>query len=84
MNNDKKVNPPTNENGERLWMVTTSDDYDPSDIIHHYVEGSEYVVPMPKESDNFLYWYNHSDNKIYNPSDIIEVDSGIYLEAFYE
>ena len=84
MNNDKKVNPPTNENGERLWMVTTSDDYDPSDIIHHYVEGSEYIVPMPKESDNFLYWYNHSDNKIYNPSEIIEVDSGIYLEAIYE
>ena len=34
--------------------------------------------------ENFLYWYNHSDNKYYNPGDEIEVDSSMYLEAIYE
>lgn len=84
MNNDKKVNPPTNGSGETLWMVTTSDDEDPTDTIHQRVEGSKYMVPTPEEQDNFLYWYNHSDNKTYSPGDIIEVDSSMYLEAIYE
>lgn len=74
---------------DQTWPIINSFTFDQvvqCNLIrrYYYVEGSEYIVPMPKESDNFLYWYNHSDNKIYNPSDIIEVDSGMYLEAFYE
>ena len=84
MNNDKKVIPPQNENGDYLWMVVTSDDIDPSDTIHQLVEGSTYVVPEPTDTNNFLYWYNHSDNKTYSPGDTLEVDSSMYLEAIYE
>ena len=65
-------------------MVVTSDDTDPSDISHQMVEGSTYTVPVPNNTDGFLYWYNHSNNKTYNPDDIIEVDSSMYLEAIYE
>lgn len=79
-----KVVPPKNSSDQYLWMVTTSDDQDPTDTIHQYVEGSEYIVPTPEEQDNFLYWYNHSDNKTYSPGDSIEVDSSMYLEAIYE
>ena len=84
MNNDKKVLPPTDINGNRLWMVTTSDDTNLMDTSHQYIEGSSYVVPNPVNSTNFIHWYNHSDNKLYNPGDILEVDSGIYLEAIYQ
>ena len=84
MDNDKKVNPPTNEEGKYLWMVTTSDDENPSDIAHQMVEDSIYTVPTPINEENFLYWYNHSDNKTYNPGYEIEVDSSMYLEAIYE
>jgi hypothetical protein len=84
MNNDKKVLPPTDINGNRLWMVTTSDDTNLMDPSHQYIEGSSYVVPNPVNSTNFIHWYNQSDNKIYNPGDILEVDSGIYLEAIYQ
>ncbi len=83
MNNNKKVIPPRNDDGQYLWMVATSDDENPSDPAHQMVEGSIYTVPTPNNGDNFLHWYNHSDNKYYQPGDEIEVDSSIYLEAIY-
>ena len=84
MDSNKKVIPPRDKSGKYLWMVTTSDDENPSDKSHQLVEGSTYEVPMPVEQENFKYWYNHSDNKYYNPGDMIEVDSSMYLEAIYE
>lgn len=84
LDNNKKVTPPKNDKGKYMWMVTTSDDIDPSDTSHQLEEDSEYVVPTPKKTDGFLYWYNHSNNKKYNPGDVIKVDSGMYLEAIYE
>ena len=84
MNNNKKVSPPTNSDGQRLWMVTTSDDTNLSSTTHQRVEGSEYTVPTPSNTHNFKYWYNHSDNKVYHPGDRIEVDSSMYLEAIYK
>lgn len=79
-----KVIPPKDNNGKYLWIVATSDDNDPSDISHQMVEDSEYIVPEPKDNKNFKYWYNHSDNKQYQPGDKIIVDSSMYLEAIYE
>ena len=78
-----KVMPPKDEFGNYLWMVTTSDDINPSDPTHQIVEGTYYLVPTPNNEENFLYWYNHSDNKVYYPGDEIEVDSSMYLEAIY-
>ena len=71
-------------NGNYMSMVTTSDDANKNDPSHLMVEGTMYTVPTPQEETGFAYWYNHSDNKRYSPGDIIEVDSGIYLEAIYE
>ena len=82
-NDDFKIIPPTNDEGQYLWMVTTSDDNNPSSTTHQMVEDSEYVVPTPNNTENFKYWYNHSDNKRYQPGDIIIVDSSMYLEAIY-
>ena len=78
-----KVIPPKNSFGQYLWMVTTSDMDNPSDSLHQVVEGSEYIVPTPENEDGFMYWYNHSDNKYYNPGDVIVVDSSMYLQAIY-
>ncbi len=83
-NNDKLLIPPTNSSGKRLWMVTTSDDSDLSNKKYQLEEGSIYVVPEPKKKDKFVNWYNHSDNKYYNPGDKIEVYSGMHLTAIYE
>ena len=84
LNNDKKVIPPKNNDGKYLWMVTTSDDKKLSDTSHQMVEGSEFIVPEPKHTAGFISWYNHSDNKYYQPGDVITVDSSMYLEAIYE
>ncbi len=84
MDNDKKVIPQRNSAGNYLWMVTTSDDVNPSDKSHQMVEGSTYKVPTPKKTNGFKYWYNHSDNKYYQPGDTIKVDSSMYLEAIYK
>lgn len=84
MNNDRKVEPDKDDTGIRLWMVTTSDDNNPSKKSHQLEEGSTYKVPEPENQEGFKYWYNHSDNKYYNPGDLIEVDSSMYLEAIYE
>ena len=84
MDNDKKVIPPKNDEGKYLWMVTTSDDNNPDDISHQMVEDSTYIVPTPNNNNNFKYWYNHSDNKTYQPGDTIIVDSSMYLEAIYD
>jgi hypothetical protein len=78
-----KVIPPKNSFGQYLWMVTTSDMDDPSALLHQVVEGSVYIVPTPENEDGFMYWYNHSDNKYYNPGDVIVVDSSMYLQAIY-
>ena len=84
MNDERRVSPPMDNLNNRLWMVTTSDDVDPNNTSHRLIEGSSYTIPTPQNSNGFLYWYNHSDNKHYQPGDIIEVDSSIYLEAIYE
>jgi hypothetical protein len=84
MNNNRKLPPIKNELGNRMWMVTTSDNTDLCNRDYLLEEGSTYMIPNPENEENFLYWYNHSDNKNYNPGEEIEVDSSMYLEAIYE
>ena len=84
INANYRVTPPKDIFGHYLWMVTTSDTDNPCDTKYQMIEGSTYTVPTPEKEEGFLYWYNHSDNKTYNPGDEIEVDSSMYLEAIYE
>lgn len=83
-NNDKMLMPQTNEEGTRLWMVTTSDDTDLSNERYLLEEGSIYTVPTPNNQEGFVRWYNSSDNKYYMPGDTIEVYGGMHLTAIYE
>ena len=83
MNDNYRYIPPKDEFGNYLWMVTTSDDENINSLLHQMVEGETFIVPTPKNEENFAYWYNHSDNKHYQPGDEIEVDSSMYLEAIY-
>lgn len=81
---NKMIKPPVNNNGTRLWMVTTSDDSDLSNTNHQLEEGTIYTVPTPNNEEGFVNWYNSSDNKYYNPGDTIEVYGGMHLTAIYE
>ena len=81
---NKMIKPPANNNGTRLWMVTTSDDSDLSNTNHQLEEGTIYTVPTPNNEEGFVNWYNSSDNKYYNPGDTIEVYGGMHLTAIYE
>lgn len=75
-----------NNNGNILWMVTTSDDLITEENKSSYLREYEstYVLPEPKDSQNFIGWLNTSDNKIYQPGDEIEVIYGIHFIALYE
>ncbi len=84
INNEKMLMPPTNRNGTRMWMVTTSDDTDLSNESYQLEEGSIYTVPTPNNQEGFVNWYNSSDNKYYSPGDTIEVYGGMHLTAIYE
>ena len=78
--------PKTNLFGQRLWMVTTSDDR--LNMINNkkylMVEGSNYIVPEPLNKVNFTNWYNTSDGKYYNPGDMLRIDMGTHLVAMYK
>ena len=77
--------PKTNLFGQRLWMVTTSDDSLNMINSNKYlkVEGSNYIVPEPLKKANFINWYNTSDGKYYNPGEKIRIDMGTHLVAIY-
>ena len=76
----------TNSLGKRIWMVTTSDDIVSEDNIEEflYEENSLYELPFPKDVNNFLYWYNTSDNNNYMPGDKLNVYHGTHFEAIYK
>lgn len=70
---------------KNIWMVTTSDDLENNNKGSFYKEGSFYKVEEPnKKNGKFIGWYNTSDNKYYQPNDLIEVNYGMYLEAVWE
>lgn len=84
--NEEMLLPPmTNSNGERLWMITTSDDvvidYNKNDFLTE--EGSSYILPLPKITKDFNSWYNSSDGKYYQPGNVITINMGIHLTAIY-
>ena len=84
LNSNMMLPPLTNNNGNRVWMVTTSDDivYNKNDYL--YEEGSKYILKEPNIKENFAYWYNASDGKYYNINDEITVYHGMHFEAIYK
>lgn len=72
------------KDGDIVWMVTTSDDVvdEKSNYLRKYK--SMYVLPYPKNVDNFVGWLNTGDNKIYQPLDKVEVLYGMHFVAKYK
>lgn len=78
--------PPTNSNNKNIWMVTTSDDLIKGEKGNFYEEGTFYQLkkPIAVIGKEFIGWYNHADNKYYQPYDKVEVDYGMYFKAIWK
>lgn len=72
--------------GNNLWMITTSDEYVQKGKGKLYKELSCYTLPKPiqRENKTFKGWYNTADNKIYNIGDKVIIDYGMFFEAIWE
>lgn len=80
MNDDMLLPPIINSNGVRQWMVKTS-----QDVEQLIDEGSYYQLGYPNEKiSQFLYWYDTSTGKKYNPTDRVRIWHGTYFEAIYK
>ncbi len=82
LNENMLLKPDTNNSGNRLWMVTTSDDNVINYSNYLYEEGSYYTLKKPK--NGYKYWYNTADGKYYFPNDVVRVDCGMHFIAIYE
>lgn len=70
----------TNDNGKRVWMVTTSEDevnmFNYSLFLHE--EGDYYKLP---KYDGVTKWYSTSENKYYKPLEQVKVVHGMHFIA---
>ena len=64
----------TNNNGKRMWMVTTSRDNLTFKNKYLFEEGSYYVLPVTSSK-----WFNTSDNKYYYAGDKVLVSHGMHF-----
>lgn len=86
LNKNMLLEPDTDIFGNRVWMVSNSDDIVSEINKENYLmkEGSYYTLPSPINSKGFLYWYNTGDGKRYNIGDNVQIWHGTYFEAVYE
>lgn len=84
LNSDMMRYPITDFDGDRVWMVTTSDDVVINKSDYLYKEGSKYVLKEPLVKDGFAYWYNASDGKRYRALDTVVVYHGMHFVAVYK
>ena len=79
-NPDMQLLPPTNSNGNRVWMITTSlddvNDDNKSDFLVE--EGSYYTLPVV---DGVQKYYSAADNRYYNPGDSIKIIHAMHFIA---
>ena len=75
-----------NNNGNIVWMVTTSDDEVNSINKKTYLKEYEstYILPEPQNKENFIGWLNTADNKIYQSKDAVKVLYGMHFIAQYQ
>ena len=85
LNTEKVVPPNIDSNGNRLWMVTTSDDNVLNTKDYLYREGSIYTLKKPKNNEkSFIGWYNTVDGKIYKVGDKYRIIHGTHFIAMYK
>ncbi len=84
LNDEMLLKSVEDNNGNRLWMVTTSDDVVINKNNYLYKESDYYILKEPKNKNNFKYWYNTSDGNKYNSGDKVKVDYGMHFIAVYE
>ena len=84
-NPDERVLPPTDENGNFVFVVTTSQDVlSPTIDIqdNYYEEYSQYILPN-LEQEGFVGWRCSVDGKIYSAGDIYIVRTGTHFETVF-
>ena len=86
LNKNMLLEPDMDIFGNRVWMVSNSDDIVSEINKKNYLikEGNYYTLPSPSKRKNFLYWYNTGDGKRYNIGDKVQIWYGTYFEAVYE
>ncbi len=78
VNEEMMRNVDTNENGKRIWMVTTSRDIVNmfNETLYLLEEGTNYKLPS---YDGVSKWYSTSENKYYKPGDTVKVVHGMHF-----
>ena len=78
--------PITDNHNNRLWKVTTSNDFNFGKNITLYTEGSVYRLPLgpSRENQRFVGWYNMADGKMYKENELVRVVHGMHFEAVWE
>jgi hypothetical protein len=86
LNPEKSVDPITDKKGNRLWMVTTSDDKVINEKDFLYKEGSTYTLKQPNKVNNkeFIGWFNTVDNKMYKVGDKYKIIHGTHFIAIWK
>ncbi len=86
LNPEKSVDPITDKKGNRLWMVTTSDDKFINEKDFLYKEGSTYTLKQPNKVNNkeFIGWFNTVDNKMYKVGDKYKIIHGTHFIAIWK
>ncbi len=78
LNKDMLLPVETNNNGSRLWMVTTDKDNVLNKKEYLYEEGSYYILPRIV---GVYKWYSTSEDKYYNPLDKVKVNHSMHFIA---
>lgn len=78
--------PITDNHNNRLWKVTTSNDFNFKNKSLMYTEGSVYRLPFgpSRENQRFVGWYNMADGKMYKENELVRVVHGMHFEAVWE
>ena len=84
-NENERILPPTNENGEFIYIVTNSEDvtnehFNPQDFF--FEEYTHYILPNIEE-EGFVGWLCSSDGKIYKAGDTYKVRTNTHFTAVY-
>ena len=69
---------PTNNNGKRLWMVTTDKDTIINKKDFLYEEGDYYTLPQVL---GVTKWYSTSEGKYYKPLEKVKVNHSMHFIA---
>jgi len=80
--------PMQDQNGNNLWMMTTSEDdcCGQSKEKYLYLEGSDYILPeieVKEQNGQKACWYNAVTNEYYECGETIKVEYAMHFEVVY-